>query len=87
LLSLETNEWLDRMGFVVGLSHDGPGYHARGADPLDDPQQRAAIMDLYARLQPQGRISINAMISSQKPEQGSGADLAARTLWGRCSDW
>ena len=34
LLSLETNEWLDRMGFVVGLSHDGPGYHARGADPL-----------------------------------------------------
>ena len=75
LLSLETNEWLDRMGFVVGLSHDGPGYHARGADPLDDPQQRAAIMDLYARLQPQGRISINAMISSQNPSR------AAVQLW------
>jgi uncharacterized protein len=75
LLSPETNEWLDRMGFVVGLSHDGPGYHARGVDPLDHPDQRAAIMDLYARLHPQGRISINAMISSQNPSR------AAVQLW------
>jgi len=62
LLDVEKNEWLDRMGFGVGLSHDGPGYHARGADPLDDPEKRAAIMDLYARLHPQGRISVNAML-------------------------
>jgi uncharacterized protein len=71
LLSLETNDWLDRMGFVVGLSHDGPGYHARGADPLDDPEKRAAIMDLYARLHPQGRISINAMISRQNTSRAA----------------
>lgn len=62
LLDIEKNEWLDRMGFGVGLSHDGPGYHARGSDPLDDPEKRAAIMDLYARLNPQGRISVNAML-------------------------
>lgn len=62
LLDAEKNEWLDRLGFGVGLSHDGPGYHARGADPLDDPEKRAAIMDLYARLHPQGRISVNAML-------------------------
>lgn len=62
LLDTEKNEWLDTMGFSVGLSHDGPGYHARGLDPLDDPEKRAAIMDLYSRLQPQGRISINAML-------------------------
>lgn len=62
LLDTEKNEWLDRLGFSVGLSHDGPGYHARGADPLDDVEKRAAIMDLYARLHPQGRISINAML-------------------------
>jgi uncharacterized protein len=62
LLDFEKNEWLDRIGFGVGLSHDGPGYHARGADPLDDPEKRAAIMDLYARLHPQGRISVNAML-------------------------
>ncbi len=62
LLDVQKNEWLDRMGFGVGLSHDGPGYHARGADPLDDPAKRAVIMDLYGRLHPQGRISINAMM-------------------------
>ncbi len=62
LLDAEKNEWLDRMGFGVGISHDGPGYHARGADPLDDPEKRAAIMALYALLKPKGRISINAMM-------------------------
>lgn len=62
LLDVEKNEWLDRLGFAVGLSHDGPGYHARGMDPLDDPEKRAAIMDLYGRLYPQGRISVNAMM-------------------------
>lgn len=69
LLTFEINEWLDRMGFSIGLSHDGPGYHARGADPLDDPEQREMIMDLYARLHPKGRISINAMISKQNPSR------------------
>lgn len=62
LLDADKNDWLDRLGFSVGLSHDGPGYHARGADPLDDPEKRAAIMDLWHRLQPKGRMSINAML-------------------------
>lgn len=62
LLDSEKNEWIDRMGFGVGLSHDGPGYHARGADPMSDPEKRAAILDLWSRLQPQGRMSINAMM-------------------------
>lgn len=62
LLDVQKNEWLDKWGFNVGLSHDGPGHQARGQDPLADPAQRAAIMDLYARLHPQGRISINAMV-------------------------
>lgn len=64
LLDTEKNAWLDLIGFTVGLSHDGPGYHARGVDPLDDPEKQAAILDLYNRLQPQGRISINAMLHS-----------------------
>lgn len=62
LLDEEKNAWLDALGFSVGLSHDGPGYHARGLDPLDNPEQRAGIMDLIQRLAPQGRISINAMM-------------------------
>lgn len=64
LLDAEKNEWLDRLGFDVGLSHDGPGYHVRGEDPLDDPEKKAAIMDLYGRLHPHGRISVNAMMHS-----------------------
>jgi uncharacterized protein len=69
LLDADKNAWIDRLGFSVGLSHDGPGYHARGADPLDDPQKRAAIFDLYARLKPEGRISINAMIHASNPSR------------------
>ena len=63
LLNAETNDWLDQMGFNVGISHDGPGQHVRGPDPLQDPEKRAAIMALYARLAPQGRISFNAMVN------------------------
>ncbi len=63
LLNAETNDWLDQMGFSVGISHDGPGQHVRGPDPLQDPEKRAAIMDLYSRLAPKGRISFNAMVN------------------------
>lgn len=63
LLNAEVNEWLDDMGFSVGISHDGPGQHVRGPDPLDDPEKRAAIMDLYQRLAPKGRVSFNAMLN------------------------
>jgi len=63
LLSPEINQWLDEMGFSVGISHDGPGQHVRGPDPLQDPDKRAAIMDLYLRLAPKKRISFNAMVN------------------------
>ena len=62
LLDDEKNEWLVRLGFHVGISHDGPGQRTRGPDPLDNPEQARAIYDLYARLKPLGRISINPMI-------------------------
>lgn len=62
LLDAEKNAWLDRLGFSVAISHDGPGHHARGPDPMADPKQRAAIFDLYQRLVPAGRISLNAVM-------------------------
>jgi uncharacterized protein len=65
LLTPEINGWLDRLGFVVGLSHDGPGQHVRGPDPLADLEKRAAILDLYHRLAPQGRMSFNAMLNRE----------------------
>jgi len=65
LLNPEINEWIDSMGFQVGVSHDGPGQHVRGPDPLQDPEKRAAILDLYARLIPKRRISFNVMMNRQ----------------------
>lgn len=71
LLNAKTNEWLDRMGFAVGISHDGPGQHVRGPDPLKDPDMREAIMDLYVRLAPQGRVSFNAMVNRSNPSRAA----------------
>lgn len=63
LLSFEINEWLDALGFSVSISHDGPGQHVRGPDPLSDQQKRDAILDLYGRLAPKGRMSFNSMLN------------------------
>lgn len=62
LLSTELNQWLDDLGFSVALSHDGPGQSTRGPDPLKDPEKKAAILDLWARLGPKHRMSFNAMV-------------------------
>jgi uncharacterized protein len=63
MLNAELNEWLYNMGFEVGISHDGPGQEVRGPDPLKDPVQREAILALYRKLAPEGRISFNAMLN------------------------
>lgn len=63
LLDEEKVEWLDTMGFGVGLSHDGPGYHVRGKDPLDDPKQLEIIKLLHRKLRPQGRINFNCVLT------------------------
>lgn len=63
LLNADLNQWLDDMGFAVAVSHDGPGQHVRGPDPLADPPTRKAILELYQRLAPQGRFSFNAMVN------------------------
>ncbi len=62
LLTPEIVAWLDEMDFAVGLSHDGPGYAARGPDPLADPFQRQQIMTLYRRLRPKRRMFVNPML-------------------------
>ena len=63
LLNPETNQWLEDLGFTVSISHDGPGQHVRGPDPLEDQQVRTAILDLYERLAPKERFSFNAMLN------------------------
>lgn len=71
LLDAEKNEWLDTMGFNVGLSHDGPGQSVRGPDPLDDPEVARAIHDLWSRLGPKGRMSFNAMMNRKNQSRAA----------------
>ncbi|BAU40003.1 hypothetical protein [Ralstonia phage RSP15] len=71
LLTPELNDWLDKMGFFIGLSHDGPGQHVRGPDPLQDPKSREGILDLYKRFAPVGRISINPMLNNQNTSRAA----------------
>lgn len=62
LLDEEKIEWLDKMDFCVGVSHDGPGYHVRGEDPLFDPEKKKYITSLVRRLKPKNKISFNAVL-------------------------
>ena len=62
LLDQEKNDWIEAMDIHIGMSHDGPGYHARGLDPLDDPEKKKWIMDLWGRLRPKGKMSVNAVL-------------------------
>lgn len=65
LLTPGINDWLEAMNFSIGLSHDGPGQHVRGPDPLADESTRAAILDLWKRLAPKHRMSFNTMMNRQ----------------------
>lgn len=65
LITDEIADWLYDMGFLVSISHDGPGQHLRGPDPLDDPETRDAILRFYHRMKGQGRISFNAMLTNE----------------------
>jgi uncharacterized protein len=71
LLNREINQWLDDLGFTVSISHDGPGQHVRGPDPLDDPQSRAAILELYRTLAPKGRFSFNSMLHRENQSRAA----------------
>lgn len=71
LLTLELNNWLDTMGFNVAISHDGPGQHVRGPDPLNDEKSREAILDLYRRLSPHKRISFASMINRHNQDRAA----------------
>ena len=70
LLDEEKNAWLETMGFSIGLSHDGPGYHVRGEDPLNDPDKKLAILDLWYRLGPKQRMTVNAMMNKDNISRG-----------------
>lgn len=71
LLTEEIVEWLDRLDFTVGVSHDGPGQNVRGPNPFDDPKSRDLILKLFERLLPKKKISINSMIHRENLDRAA----------------
>lgn len=63
LLDDEKIEWMNKYDFRIAISHDGPGQHVRGPDPLDDCGSKQAILNTYKIFAPKGKFSFNAMMN------------------------
>lgn len=62
LLTKERIDWLHDHGFSIALSHDGPGQHLRGPDPLDDPEQQWMWRYLFEKFGE--RAAINSVLTA-----------------------
>jgi len=80
LLDNEKIDWLDVMGFSVGISHDGPGQGLRGPDPFNDPDKAEYLRQLYRRLKPEGRISFNTVLNRYNYSYGAIRDYFTEKL-------
>jgi uncharacterized protein len=65
LLDKEKVDWLNCFGFVMAVSHDGPGQWVRGPDPLKDDTSKEGILYAYKTLATQGKMSFNSMINNK----------------------
>jgi len=63
LLSREKLDFIARYDVGIGLSHDGPGQHLRGPDPLDDPEKCRWIETLLKDRD--GQVSINTVLTRE----------------------
>ena len=73
LLDTEKLDFIARYDICVGISHDGPGQHLRGPDPLDHPEKSRRIKALLA--QRPGKTSFNAVLTRDHH------DLRALKAW------
>ena len=64
LLDDEKLAWLQEYDMSVSISHDGPGQHLRGPDPLDTPETLAIWQRYVDVLAPKGRLSINSVLTA-----------------------
>lgn len=63
LLDREKLDFIAAHDIAITISHDGPGQHLRGPDPLDDPDKRRWIEALLAERP--GRTGFNAVLTRQ----------------------
>jgi uncharacterized protein len=59
LLTKEIADWLEAYGFSMSISHDGPGQHVRGPDPIAENKE---IFD-YVLQKFKGKISFGSMLN------------------------
>jgi uncharacterized protein len=73
LLDREKLDFIAKHDVVITISHDGPGQHLRGPDPLDDPERRAWIEALLAERP--DKVGFNAVLTRAHH------DLKALNAW------
>ena len=73
LLDREKLDFIAAHDIAITISHDGPGQHLRGPDPLDDPDKRRWIEALLAERP--GRTGFNAVLTREN------YDLKALKAW------
>jgi uncharacterized protein len=73
LLDREKLDFIAAHDIAITISHDGPGQHLRGPDPLDDPEKRCWIEALLAERP--GRTGFNAVLTR------GNHDLRALKAW------
>jgi uncharacterized protein len=73
LLDREKLDFIAAHDIAITISHDGPGQHLRGPDPLDDPDKRRWIEALLAERP--GRTGFNAVLTR------ANYDLKALKAW------
>lgn len=67
LLTKEIVDFCIEHNCGISISHDGPGQHIRGDDPLES--NREAIAYAIEKLVPVGKFSFNTMISPKNPSR------------------
>ena len=73
LLDREKLDFIHRYDITIGISHDGPGQHLRGPDPLDEPEKRRWIEALLAERP--AKTGFNAVLTREHH------DLKALKVW------
>lgn len=76
LLTQEKVDFFEKYNFGIAMSHDGPGYHLRGPDPLDNPKKYALVKQLIDKSK-KGKLGFSFTIVWTKANK----DFEATVQW------
>lgn len=65
LLDDDKYNWIVENDMAVALSHDGPGQHVRGPDPLDDPKMLEVWKRFVDTRGADGKFSFNTVLTAK----------------------